>query len=123
MFLFLSSYFYPNPRLHYPFIDKHPECHYNSAQGTDCLLIVHSFSEMPFCMTGTTFSYSSSVARVKLRDTISAADIAAGRSQWPCRLRRDCLRSLGHWDRGFESHSRHECLCAFILCLCCSVCR
>jgi hypothetical protein len=33
------------------------------------------------------------------------------------------LRSLEHWDRGFESHSRHGCLCAFILCLCCSVCR
>jgi hypothetical protein len=25
------------------------------------------------------------------------------------------LRSLEHWDRGFESHSRHGCLCAFIL--------
>jgi hypothetical protein len=24
-------------------------------------------------------------------------------------------RSLEHWDRGFESHSRHDCLCAFIL--------
>jgi hypothetical protein len=27
------------------------------------------------------------------------------------------------WDRGFKSHSRHGCLCAFILCLLCSVCR
>jgi hypothetical protein len=27
------------------------------------------------------------------------------------------------WDRRFESHSRHGCLCAFILCLCCPVCR
>jgi hypothetical protein len=34
-----------------------------------------------------------------------------------------CLRSLGRWDRGFGSHSRHGCLCAFILCLCRSVCR
>jgi hypothetical protein len=25
------------------------------------------------------------------------------------------LRSLEHWDRGSESHSRHGCLCAFIL--------
>jgi hypothetical protein len=25
------------------------------------------------------------------------------------------LRPLEHWDRGFESHSRHGCLCAFIL--------
>jgi hypothetical protein len=33
----------------------------------------------------------------------------------------NCLRPLKHWGRGFESHSRHECLCAFILCLCYSV--
>jgi hypothetical protein len=26
---------------------------------------------------------------------------------------RSCLRPLEHWDRGFESHSRHGCL--FIL--------
>jgi hypothetical protein len=26
-------------------------------------------------------------------------------------------------DRGFESRSRHGCLYAFILCLCCPVCR
>jgi hypothetical protein len=25
------------------------------------------------------------------------------------------LRPLEHWNRGFESHSRHGCLCAFIL--------
>jgi hypothetical protein len=35
----------------------------------------------------------------------------------------NCLPSLEHWDRGFESQSRHGCLFAFILCLCCSVCR
>jgi hypothetical protein len=34
-----------------------------------------------------------------------------------------CLRSLERWDRGFEFHSRHGCLCPIILCLCCSVCR
>jgi hypothetical protein len=28
------------------------------------------------------------------------------------------LRSLKHWDRGFESHLRHGCLCAVTLCLC-----
>jgi hypothetical protein len=28
------------------------------------------------------------------------------------------LRPLEHWDRGFESHSRHGCLFVFILCLC-----
>jgi hypothetical protein len=33
------------------------------------------------------------------------------------------LRPFEHWDRGFESHSRIGCLCAFILCLCCSVYR
>jgi hypothetical protein len=33
-----------------------------------------------------------------------------------------CLHPLKRCDRGFESHSRHRCLCAFILCLCCSVC-
>jgi hypothetical protein len=35
----------------------------------------------------------------------------------------NCLLSLEHWDRGFEYHSRHGCLCMFLLCLCCSVCR
>jgi hypothetical protein len=34
----------------------------------------------------------------------------------------NCLRSLEHWDLGFDFHSRHGCLCEFILCLCCSVC-
>jgi hypothetical protein len=33
----------------------------------------------------------------------------------------NCLLSLERWDRGFASHSKHGCLCAFI-CLCCSVC-
>jgi hypothetical protein len=28
---------------------------------------------------------------------------------------KNCLRSLERWDRGFDSHSRHECLCALIL--------
>jgi hypothetical protein len=36
--------------------------------------------------------------------------IMSGRSQ-----RKRGLRSLEHWDRGFESHSRHGCLCLFIL--------
>jgi hypothetical protein len=35
----------------------------------------------------------------------------------------NCLRSLKRRDREFESHSRHGCLCAFLFCLCCSVCR
>jgi hypothetical protein len=43
----------------------------------------------------------------------------SGRAVWVM----NCLRPLEHWDRVFESHSRHGCLCAFILCLCCSVCR
>jgi hypothetical protein len=33
------------------------------------------------------------------------------------------LRPIKHWGCRFEFHSRHGCLCAFILCLCCSVCR
>jgi hypothetical protein len=35
----------------------------------------------------------------------------------------NCLRPLEYWDRGFESYSMHRYLCAFILCLCCSVCK
>jgi hypothetical protein len=27
------------------------------------------------------------------------------------------LRPLKHWNRGFESHSWHGCLCTFILCV------
>jgi hypothetical protein len=27
----------------------------------------------------------------------------------------NCIRTLEYWDRGFECHSRHGCLCAFIL--------
>jgi hypothetical protein len=27
-------------------------------------------------------------------------------------------RPLEHWDCGFDCHSRHGCLCAFVLCLC-----
>jgi hypothetical protein len=34
----------------------------------------------------------------------------------------NCVRPLERWDREFQSHSRHGCLCAFILCLCCPVC-
>jgi hypothetical protein len=33
-----------------------------------------------------------------------------------------CLRPLKHWDREFESHLKHGCLCAFILCLFCLMC-
>jgi hypothetical protein len=35
----------------------------------------------------------------------------------------NCLRPLEHWNRVFETHSRHSCLCAFILRLCCPVRR
>jgi hypothetical protein len=30
----------------------------------------------------------------------------------------NCLRSLEHWDHGFEFRLKHGCLCAFILSLC-----
>jgi hypothetical protein len=42
-----------------------------------------------------------------------------GRAVWGM----NCLRPLENWGRGFESHYRHGCLCAFILSLCCPVCR
>jgi hypothetical protein len=45
------------------------------------------------------------------------------RSQWPRGLRHELSSPLKHWDRGFESHLRHGCLCAFTLCLCSPVCR
>jgi hypothetical protein len=38
----------------------------------------------------------------------------------------NCLRSLESWDRGFESRSRHGCLCVCVrlFCVCiCPVCR
>jgi hypothetical protein len=35
---------------------------------------------------------------------------SVGRSQWPRGLRRG-FWPLDYWDRGFESHSRHACLC------------
>jgi hypothetical protein len=41
----------------------------------------------------------------------------------PRGLRHEPFRQLEHWDYGFESYSRHGCMCAFILCLYCSVCR
>jgi hypothetical protein len=44
-----------------------------------------------------------------------------GRSQWLHGQSMNCLRPLKRCDRGFESHLRHGCLCAFILCLCCPV--
>jgi hypothetical protein len=33
------------------------------------------------------------------------------------------IRPLQHWSCELESNSRREYLCAFIRCLCCSVCR
>jgi hypothetical protein len=30
----------------------------------------------------------------------------------------NCLRSLERWDRGFESRSRHGCLCVRLFCVC-----
>jgi hypothetical protein len=37
------------------------------------------------------------------------------------RLGMNCLHPLKHLDRGFGSHLRCGCQCAFILCLCSSV--
>jgi hypothetical protein len=43
------------------------------------------------------------------------------RSQWPCGLRHGSW-SVGCWDRGFESRSRHGCLSFVFLC-CVVLCR
>jgi hypothetical protein len=34
----------------------------------------------------------------------------------------NCLRLLERWDRGFESSSRHGCLCIPLLCVCVVLC-
>jgi hypothetical protein len=34
----------------------------------------------------------------------------------------NCLRSLGRWDRGFESHSRHGYLCMRLFSVCAVLC-
>jgi hypothetical protein len=46
--------------------------------------------------------------------------VKRSRSQWPRGLRHEPFaRSLERWDRGFESHSRHECLyCVRLFCVC-----
>jgi hypothetical protein len=44
--------------------------------------------------------------------TIHIAD-HSGRAVWGM----NCLRSLESWDRGFEYHSRHGCLCLFCVCV------
>jgi hypothetical protein len=64
------------------------------------------------------FLYSRSTGDMRNVRRILVSKAEGSRSQWP-----RCLRPLKHWDRGFESHSRRVCLCSFILCLCCSVCR
>jgi hypothetical protein len=56
-------------------------------------------------------------SRACYRDTFTLDH--SGRAVWGMSR----LHPLDHWDRGFKSHSRHGCLFAFILCLCCSVCR
>jgi hypothetical protein len=45
------------------------------------------------------------------------------RSQWARGLRLEPSSPAQTLECGFESHSRHGCLCAFILRLCRSVCR
>jgi hypothetical protein len=34
----------------------------------------------------------------------------------------NCLCLLECWDRGFESHSRHGCLCVRLFCVCVVLC-
>jgi hypothetical protein len=38
----------------------------------------------------------------------------SGRAVWSM----NCVRWLERWDRGFESHSRHGCLCLRLICVC-----
>jgi hypothetical protein len=33
-----------------------------------------------------------------------------------------CFRSVGRWNRGFESHSRHGCLRVRLFCICVVLC-
>jgi hypothetical protein len=46
------------------------------------------------------------------------------RSQWPRGLRHEVsFRPLERWDRGFESHSRYECLyCVRLFYVCVVLC-
>jgi hypothetical protein len=45
-----------------------------------------------------------------------------GRNKWgPITVEARSTAPAKHWGRGFESHSRHGYLSAFILCLCCPV--
>jgi hypothetical protein len=34
----------------------------------------------------------------------------------------NCLRSLGRWDRRFESYSRYGCFCMRLFCVCVVLC-
>jgi hypothetical protein len=50
-------------------------------------------------------------------------------SQLPCTIHSiravwcmNCLRPFGRWDHGFESHSRHGCLCVRLFCVCLVLC-
>jgi hypothetical protein len=63
------------------------------------------------------FTYSVSIFNRILTKTINLIADPRGLAVYDKKR----LRPLEHWDRGFESHSRHGYLFAFILCLCCSV--
>jgi hypothetical protein len=59
--------------------------------------------------------YVSMQLQCKLPDFCTLLVLTAdhgGRAVWSM----NCLRPLEHWGPGFESHSRHGYLCAFILC-------
>jgi hypothetical protein len=46
----------------------------------------------------------------------------ASRSQWPCGLRHELSSLSRSWDRGFESQSKHGCLCVRLSCVCVVLC-
>jgi hypothetical protein len=71
-----------------------------------CIKSLTSWEWVPFVRRQRTFSY--------------VIDLCW--SQWLRGQDMNCLHSLERWDHGFESHSRHGCPCAFILCFCVALC-
>jgi hypothetical protein len=58
--------------------------------------------------------YTGFLHRSKTDTFITTVVRTSSRSQWP--------RSLEHWGRGLESHSRNGCLCVRLFCVCVVLC-
>jgi hypothetical protein len=78
--------------------------------------ILHSLQSLSLLLYSIFYriSWRNGSLHFNLPVTCTIAD-HSGRAVWVIK----CLRSLEHCDRGFESHLKHGCLFAFILCLCC----